>query len=64
MKGIAREVVPYEFDGVLDEKGAAGQVFSEHTGRLQRIESGCLAAGCLLYSTDLDFPVGSSQGRR
>jgi adenylate cyclase len=31
MKGIAREVVPYELDGRLDAEGAVGEVFSEHS---------------------------------
>ena len=31
MKGISREIIPYEFDGVLYEDGAPGQVFSEHS---------------------------------
>jgi len=31
MKGINREIIPYEFDGVLYEDGAPGQVFSEHS---------------------------------
>jgi adenylate cyclase len=30
MKGIAREVVPYAIDGLLDENGNTLQVFSEH----------------------------------
>lgn len=30
MKGIAREVVPYEIDGLRDEDGNTLQVFSEH----------------------------------
>ena len=30
MKGIAREVVPYAIDGLLDEEGGTVQVFSEH----------------------------------
>jgi class 3 adenylate cyclase len=30
MKGIAREVVPYAVDGLLDEHGGTIQVFSEH----------------------------------
>lgn len=34
MKGIAREVVPYEIDGLLDESGNTLQVFSEHAAGL------------------------------
>ncbi len=34
MKGIAREVVPYEIDGLLDESGNTLQVFSEHADGL------------------------------
>jgi len=34
MKGIAREVVPYEIDGLLDEGGNTLQVFSEHAAGL------------------------------
>jgi class 3 adenylate cyclase len=30
MKGIAREVVPYAIDGLLDEDGGTVQVFSQH----------------------------------
>jgi len=30
MKGIAREVVPYAVDGLIDEEGHTVQVFSEH----------------------------------
>ena len=31
MKGISREVVPWVVEGMLDAKGAAQQIFSEHT---------------------------------
>ena len=34
MKGIAREVVPYEIDGLLGENGNTLQVFSEHADGL------------------------------
>jgi class 3 adenylate cyclase len=34
MKGIAREIIPYELDGLIDEKGVAGEVFSEHSAGL------------------------------
>ncbi|GJI92522.1 adenylate/guanylate cyclase domain-containing protein [Duganella hordei] len=34
MKGIAREVVPYAIDGMLDEDGSTLQVFSEHSDGL------------------------------
>jgi hypothetical protein len=30
MKGIARDVVPYAIDGMLDADGKTIQVFSEH----------------------------------
>jgi adenylate cyclase len=34
MKGISREVVPYEVEGILDAAGARVEVFSEHTAGL------------------------------
>jgi class 3 adenylate cyclase len=34
MKGIAREVVPYAIDGMLDDDGSTLQVFSEHSDGL------------------------------
>jgi adenylate cyclase len=48
MKGIAREIIPYELDGLMDEKGVAGEVFSEHAAGLDlyldlaRIDAGAL----------------------
>ena len=34
MKGISREVIPYEVEGILDAAGARVEVFSEHTAGL------------------------------